>query len=75
MDENQFVGSDVLLHAKDSDRSERVIFPITRYDNILSSPKMVSDVETSYGAPFLLLQTDEVEIDEDELYNLCGAIF
>lgn len=69
------VASDVLLHAKESDRSERVIFPITRYDNILSSPKMVSDVETSYGAPFLLLQTDEVEIDEDELYNLCGAIF
>ena len=67
--------SDVLLHAKDSDRSERVIFPITRYDNVLSSPKMVEDVNTSFGAPFLLLQTEEVELTEDEIYNLCGPIF
>ena len=75
MDENQFVGSDVLLHAKDSDRSERVIFPITRYDTLLSSPKVVTDAGASYDAPFLLLQSDEVEIDEAELYKICGLVF
>ena len=34
--------SDILLHSKDSDRTERVIFPITRYDNIIAAPRFLN---------------------------------
>ena len=65
--------SDVILHAKESDKSERIVFPVTRYENIMSSPKMIADISTANDAPFLLLQESSVEIDEVELHNLCGA--
>lgn len=72
--------SDVLLHSKDSDKTERIIFPITRYQNIIGMPTIISSDKTivdSNGASFLLLQTDTVSIDEDELnaitnYRLIG---
>ena len=66
--------SDVILHAKDSDTSERIIFPVTRYDNIISSPKMISDISASHKAPFLLLKETSVDIDEEELLALCAAL-
>lgn len=72
--------SDVLLHSKDSDKTERIIFPITRQQNIIGMPTIISSDKTivdSNGAAFLLLQTDTVSIDEDELnaitnYRLIG---
>ena len=64
--------SDILLRAKDSDKTERIIFPITRYENILTAPKMTTQVSTSFGAPFLLLKQSSVLVDEDELYELCA---
>lgn len=65
--------SDILLHSKDSDRTERVIFPITRYDNIIAAPRFLNlgmDIGDSHSAPFALLQTDTVSIDESELEAL-----
>lgn len=66
--------SDVVLHAKDSDTTERFIFPITRYSNIMHSPKMTNSVPSSTDTPFLLLKESMVEIDEDELRKLTNAL-
>lgn len=72
--------SDVLLHSKDSDKTERIIFPVTRHQNIIGAPNVLSldqKIHESYGSVFLLLQTDIVSIDEDKLneitnYRLTG---
>ena len=48
--------SDTLLHIKDSDTTENVILPITRYDNVMNSPRVVTDGD-NIGAPFVLLKT------------------
>lgn len=66
--------TDVLLHAKESDRTERVILPITRYDNVMSAPQIVTDVDEVYGAPYLLLETQEETLTAQEIRNLCGRI-
>ena len=47
--------SDTLLHIKDSDTTENVILPITRYDNVMNSPRVVTDGD-NIGAPFVLLK-------------------
>lgn len=60
-------GCDVVLHHKDERGIERIIFPVTRYNDILNAPKLVDDVSTSIGAPFLLYQTDTVTISEDTI--------
>ena len=36
--------SDVLLHNRDTDRTETVILPITRYNNVMNAPKVISDI-------------------------------
>jgi hypothetical protein len=66
--------SDILFHTKDNDSNERLIFPITRYMNVMSSPKVINDINSTNGAPFLLLKDKSVEIDEDELRELCVAL-
>lgn len=55
-------GSDVLMHSKDGNDTERIVFPYTRYRNILSAPRVVVDSDEVYGAPFHLLEME----DEDE---------
>lgn len=65
--------SDTLLHVKDSDTTESVILPITRYDNVMNSPRVVTD-GSNIGAPFVLLKTDEEYITLEELRKLCGGI-
>lgn len=62
--------TDTLLHVKDSDRTERIILPYTKYDNILSAPTVVEDTDSRPGAPFLLLQTSTVTLTDDELNEL-----
>ena len=65
--------SDTLLHIKDSDTTENVILPITRYDNVMNSPRVVTDGD-NIGAPFVLLKTDEEAISIETLRKLCGGI-
>jgi hypothetical protein len=67
-------GSDVLLHQKDTSETERIIFPFTRYRNILGGPSVVSDVDEIYGAPFHFLETEEEEIPISEIRELVGFI-
>lgn len=66
--------SDVLLHLKDSDRTERVILPFTRYANIMSAPNVVTDGDEIYGAPFHLLHTKTEVVSADYIRRLCGRI-
>lgn len=66
--------SDTLLHEQDSDRTERVILPITRYRNVLNAPTLVTDGNAVKGAPFLLLAMDSETIDTSQLRELVGTI-
>lgn len=65
--------SDSLLHIKDSDTTEKVILPITRYSNVMNSPRVVTDGD-NIGAPFVLLKTEEEYISIETLRSLCGGI-
>lgn len=65
--------SDSLLHIKNSDTTENVILPITRYDNVMNSPRVVTDGD-NIGAPFVLLKTGEETISIETLRKLCGGI-
>lgn len=70
--------TDFLMHIKEdetsSDGSERVILPFTRYANIFNAPKVVSDVFDAPGSPFVLYSQNEVELEDDEIRELCGDI-
>ena len=63
--------SDHLMHGK-TDDGETILFPYTRYENVLGSPKIVTDLETFKGAPFFFLQSDEVEVDDTIINELLG---
>lgn len=66
--------TDVMMHGHDSDKTERIIFPISRYGNILNAPTVTGEDIVTYGAPFHLLEHDEVELTEGEIRRLCGRI-
>ena len=66
--------SDTLLHEKDSDRTERVILPITRYKNVLNAPQVVTNGNAVKGAPFVLLVTETETLSTSELRKLAGGI-
>lgn len=69
------VGTDVLIHQKDTDRTERVVFPYTRYRNVLSAPNVVTtDIEIGEGAPFHLLKTGKITLTEKQILNMCGDL-
>ena len=69
-------GSDILMHNKDTSETERIVFPITRYRNILSAPSVVTDSDEIYGAPFHLLkmEDEEEEMTVSEIRKLVGFI-
>lgn len=66
--------SDVLFHHKDTDRTERIAMPITRYANVLNSPKVVKTGNQVLGAPFALMQTGTEVVTAEEIRRLCGPI-
>ena len=66
--------TDVLLHEKNSDKTERVIMPITRYQNVLSAPNVVTSTTSVKGAPFVLLVTDSETLTTAELRKLSTDI-
>ena len=69
-------GSDVLMHQKDTSETERIVFPYTRYANILSAPSVVTDSDEIFGAPFHLLEieNEEEEMTVSEIRKLLGLI-
>ena len=69
-------GSDVLMHSKDHNDTERIVFPFTRYANVLSAPRVVTDSDETYGAPFHLLEMEDEaeELSVSEIRKLVGFI-
>ena len=66
--------SDVLLHEKDTDRTEKVVMPITRYKNVLNAPNIVTTANDVKGAPFVLLETDTETLSIEQIRALSGNI-
>jgi len=64
---------DVLLHTKESDK-DVTMFPFTRYENVFNSPKVISDIFESTGAPFVLYENETVDLSVEEIRELCGNI-
>lgn len=62
--------NDVLLHIKDRNTNsimdDFIGFPITKYDNVLGRPRVVSTLSNVYGAAFLFYETQEVTLSEEE---------
>ena len=66
--------SDTLLHVKDSDLTEKVVMPITRYKNVLNAPRVVTNKNSVKGAPFLFYETDSEELTTAEIRKLANGI-
>lgn len=68
--------SDGFLHEiiEESGKKEqkRIIFPATRYSNVLNRPVVTESVESSKNPDFLLLSTDSEELDDKDIYELFG---
>ena len=63
-------GSDVILRHKDEHNVESIIFPITRYQNIMSSTKVIKYISYALKDPFVLLNTDSVALTTSEINEL-----
>lgn len=66
--------ADTLLHVKDTDLTEKIMLPITRYRNILNAPNVVKNTTDVSGAPFVLLQTSVEAIPVEKIRQMCGGI-
>lgn len=67
--------TDTLLHMKDSDSTEEIVLPITRYKNILNAPRVVNNIHSLKGAPFILYKTDSETLSTTEIRKLVNSIF
>ena len=66
--------ADVLLHVKTSDLTERVIMPVTRYDNVLCAPRVVTEEIEREEAPYNHIQVNTEELSEEEIRKICEKI-
>ena len=68
--------SDSFLHEIIEENGKKkkggLLFPFTRYANILNRPIVTSDILSSKNPDFLLVPTDTVEIDDGIIYELFG---
>lgn len=67
--------SDILMHSKevvDGISEERIVFPVTRYDNVLNAPHVSDDPKLSENSEFILLTSEEPLMDSEEVYRLIG---
>lgn len=60
-------GLDVLLHLKESETSENILFPITTYENVIGSPGIAKDVSQLGGGPYYFYGSTTTEIDQELL--------
>lgn len=66
--------TDDLLHMKTSDGQDKVVLPITRYNNVMNAPKLISNPYSAEGAPFCLYETDEEDLDVSEIRSLINGL-
>lgn len=68
--------TDTFLHEIIEENGEKkqkgLLFPFTRYDNILNRPKVSDNIRASNNPDFLLVPTETVEVDDSEIYKLFG---
>lgn len=68
--------TDTFLHEIIEENGEKkrkgILFPFTRYDNILNRPKVSDNIRASNNPDFLLVPTETVEVDDGEIYKLFG---
>lgn len=69
---NDYVVMDHLIHDKLSSGEEVILLPITKYDNVIGAPGVISDLNELIAAPFSLYAQDEVEISSDLLEEITG---
>lgn len=66
--------ADTLLHVKDTDLTEKIMMPITRYRNVLNAPNVIKNPTDVSGAPFVLLEQSSEIVSTDKIRKMCGAI-
>lgn len=66
--------ADVILHVKVTDEEKRLVFPATRYANVINRPVVVNDASRLYGAPFGFYATDTEYLTRNEIRSLIGPI-
>ena len=54
-------------------KKKNLIFPITRYPNILNRPSVTDDITLSKNPEFLLVSVDEEEVSDDKIYEMFGC--
>ena len=66
--------ADTLLHIKDTDLTEKIMMPVTRYRNVLNAPNVIKNPTDVAGAPFVLLEQSSEIISVDKIRKMCGSI-
>ena len=49
-----------------------ILFPFTRYANILNRPIVTDDIKSSKNPEFLLVKTETFELDDSIVFELFG---
>lgn len=66
---------DSFLHVKEEVNHEDkqvMVFPASRYQAVLNRPRLISNVQDSPNSTFHLLETERIEVNDDELFKLFG---
>lgn len=66
--------ANVILHDKQSNNVETVVFPYTSFENVLGRPRVINDINDALGSPFTFFATEEVEMEDIEINQMCGKI-
>ena len=65
--------SDIVMHSRETVNGideERIVFPITRYDNILNAPHLTTDPSAIKNAEFVLFETESMEMSQEDIFKL-----
>ena len=49
-----------------------ILFPFTRYANILNRPLVTDDIKSSKNPDFLLVKTESFDLDDSIVFELFG---
>lgn len=68
--------AEILMHHRTSDDEESNVYPVTMYSSIINAPHLTSNINTCYGAEFVLLNHGMKEVS-DTAYNrfIDGLVF
>lgn len=70
------VMKDTLFHTKtkvsDTETDENIVFPITRWENVLGAPRMLNEgtLENAYPSQYAFFEMGEVELSDEE-FAIC----